>query len=150
MRISIAPRVRRRARLAAVALTLCAAGLGLTACRVHDISTNDTELPGVWKADFPVSNSSRAYFTLDLRATRGDSLGGRCVATTSPPEDFSTGCSVQGEMRGDSVYLAFPEYFGTFRGVWQSRYVMVGDLEFNFITGRQRVTNAYFEKVGGR
>ena len=149
MRIDIAARAPRRRRGMAVALAIFAIGIGLTACRVHELSTNDTDLPGVWRADFPISSSTRAYFTLDLVRTHGDSLGGGCLATTSPGGGLSSGCTVRGELRGDSVYLALPDYVGTFRGVWQSRYVMVGDLEFNFVTGRQRVTNAYFEKVGG-
>jgi hypothetical protein len=138
-----------RSRAAAVTLMLLS-GLALTACEVHEISANDTELPGLWRADFPVSTTSRAHFVVHLLPTRGDSLGGRCAVGTNPSAEPSAGCRVLGEIRGDSVYLSFPDYVGTFRGVWQSRYAMVGDLEFNYTTGRQRVTNAYFEKVGGR
>lgn len=136
-RVAGAPR-----RVAPVFLALA---LLLGGCDVHKLSVNDSRLDGTWQASWEQASGPAVVFEAVMRR-EGDALTGYTRISRGDQVQHS---DLSGTVADDSLVTFSTGLINrvAFTGVWRDRYELRGDLEFDFLTGRESRPGTVLEKT---
>lgn len=140
---------RRRAASREMLLLLACLALASSSCRVHELSINDTEFPGRWESTWPRGPVATLKLALTITDVQDGEVTGTCRAeSTGVP---ARECTITGTLVGDTaVSLTLNGMNGSFTGVRRGLYELIGDVAFDYTTGRQTEPGSVFTREAPR
>ena len=140
--------MRRSLLRRALAVAILATASLAAAC-VHDISVNDTELPGVWHARLVRGPAATLIIELRITEAQDGVVSGNCTIVQTAVSSRS--CTISGTITGDTaLQLTLANVNGAVDVVRRSHWELRGSATFEYLGIQQTEPAIVFERVGTR